>query len=180
MVIGTDCRGSCKSNYHIKSNYYMITTTTAPDSIGILCRTWNDMTNILQDLFMIHVVFKSWFLFFIWFFNFLFSAKNGSSYPKYPCQDPHRADNFDKYYDCQCQPGYTGLHCESDIDECLSSPCTEPHVCYNHINGYACDCPVDNPKCDFKPWVVAVGVVSGLLFIFIILAGLWRYKVKRR
>jgi len=116
---------------------------------------------------------------FIWFLYFLFSAKKGSSYPKYPCQDPHRAHRADNV-DCQCQPGYTGVHCESDINECLSSPYTKPHVCCNHINGYARDCPVDNPKCDFKPWIVAVGVVAGLLFIFIILATLYRYKVKRR
>src|SRR5699024_12593294 len=26
-------------------------------------------------------------------------------------------------YDCYCQPGFTGLKCNEDINECLSQPC---------------------------------------------------------
>ena len=26
-------------------------------------------------------------------------------------------------YKCQCQPGYTGIDCDVDIDECQSPPC---------------------------------------------------------
>ena len=26
-------------------------------------------------------------------------------------------------YKCQCQPGYTGIDCDVDIDECQSFPC---------------------------------------------------------
>ncbi|VDI01920.1 Hypothetical predicted protein [Mytilus galloprovincialis] len=106
-------------------------------------------------------------------------GKNDSSFPLYPCQHPNRAEGFDKYYRCLCKPGYTGIHCEFEMDECVSSPCTEPHVCYNQINGYKCACPQDDPKCDFKPWIVAVGVVWGLMFLFIILAALYRCKVKK-
>ena len=31
-------------------------------------------------------------------------------------------------YKCQCQPGYTGIDCDVDIDECQSSPCFKGKV----------------------------------------------------
>ena len=31
-------------------------------------------------------------------------------------------------YKCQCQPGYTGIDCSVDIDECQSSPCINGKV----------------------------------------------------
>ena len=31
-------------------------------------------------------------------------------------------------YKCQCQPGYTGIDCDVDIDECQSSPCINGKV----------------------------------------------------
>ena len=31
-------------------------------------------------------------------------------------------------YKCQCQPGYTGIDCDVDIDECQSFPCINGKV----------------------------------------------------
>lgn len=42
-------------------------------------------------------------------------------------------------YKCQCQPGYTGIDCDVDIDECQSSPCING-TCVNKVNGYNCVC----------------------------------------
>ena len=28
-------------------------------------------------------------------------------------------------YTCECSPGYTGVNCQTDIDECASSPCRD-------------------------------------------------------
>lgn len=41
---------------------------------------------------------------------------------------------------CQCPIGYTGLKCESDINECSSNPCLNGGVCDNLINSYRCNC----------------------------------------
>ncbi len=41
---------------------------------------------------------------------------------------------------CVCTPGYTGVKCDEEIDECLSSPCLHNGNCTDQINGYICDC----------------------------------------
>ena len=38
---------------------------------------------------------------------------------------------------CACAPGFTGLLCETNIDECSSFPCNEPYVCVDGINHYS-------------------------------------------
>uniref|UniRef100_A0AAA9SSD9 Protein crumbs homolog 1 n=1 Tax=Bos taurus TaxID=9913 RepID=A0AAA9SSD9_BOVIN len=46
-------------------------------------------------------------------------------------------------YVCICPPGLTGVHCEEDVDECLSSPCRNGGTCENSPEGYTCHCPFD-------------------------------------
>ena len=39
-----------------------------------------------------------------------------------------------------CCLGYNGTQCESDIDECLDSPCRNEAKCANVLGSFTCDC----------------------------------------
>jgi hypothetical protein len=54
MVIGTDCTGSCKSNYH------MITTMTAPHTIWTQMIRFHSLTYTCSNIFMWNLS-KHWF-----------------------------------------------------------------------------------------------------------------------
>lgn len=40
---------------------------------------------------------------------------------------------------CQCFPGFTGIFCETDIDDCEDVPCSHG-ACVDHVNSYQCVC----------------------------------------
>lgn len=41
---------------------------------------------------------------------------------------------------CACYPGYTGVQCENNINECKSSPCLQGQDCIDGVNQYECSC----------------------------------------
>ncbi|KAM6900418.1 cubilin [Xenentodon cancila] len=43
-------------------------------------------------------------------------------------------------YFCNCNPGWQGLHCDQNIDECSSNPCQNGGTCVDSINGFTCTC----------------------------------------
>ena len=80
-------------------------------------------------------------------------------------------------YRCRCPGGCTGDYCQTDIDECLSSPCPANYSCVDRVGRYECFCPPTWP-CHVTPpplasWQVAlvsVGSVVGLVFIALAVA----------
>ncbi|KAL9952656.1 hypothetical protein ACROYT_G039940 [Oculina patagonica] len=43
-------------------------------------------------------------------------------------------------YVCNCQMGYVGVHCQTNINECSSNPCLNGATCVDQVNGYVCNC----------------------------------------
>lgn len=43
-------------------------------------------------------------------------------------------------FTCLCRPGYTGHHCETNINECHSQPCRHGGTCQDRDNAYLCFC----------------------------------------
>ncbi|KAF0030585.1 hypothetical protein F2P81_017316 [Scophthalmus maximus] len=63
-------------------------------------------------------------------------------------------------YRCLCVPGYHGLYCEEEYNECLSAPCQNYATCRDLINAYECvctpqfegeKCEVDINECESNP-----------------------------
>ena len=43
-------------------------------------------------------------------------------------------------YQCICPAGFTGVHCESNIDDCAVNPCQNGGTCIDFVNDYKCYC----------------------------------------
>lgn len=57
-----------------------------------------------------------------------------------PCQNGGFCLTIDDTPSCKCSFGYTGIHCETEINECESNPCQNGGVCINLIGKYKCKC----------------------------------------
>ena len=43
-------------------------------------------------------------------------------------------------YNCTCASGFVGLHCETEVDDCLPGPCENNATCIDQVDGYTCVC----------------------------------------
>lgn len=57
-----------------------------------------------------------------------------------PCHNSGTCQQLGRGYVCLCPPGYTGLKCETDIDECSSLPCLNGGICRDKVGGFTCEC----------------------------------------
>ena len=58
-----------------------------------------------------------------------------------PCGDAlHSCIDGVQSYICVCHPGFTGVNCETDMDECQTNACENEATCVDAINGYICQC----------------------------------------
>jgi len=58
-----------------------------------------------------------------------------------PCLNGDCSEDGTDGYICTCWPGWTGRHCETNIDECESEPCLNGATCLDGIDLYICECP---------------------------------------
>jgi protein crumbs len=59
-----------------------------------------------------------------------------------PCDKGNCTDGYNKYT-CECSPGYRGVNCSIDIDECKepANPCQYGSTCTQKVADYDCACP---------------------------------------
>ncbi|XP_043980690.1 milk fat globule EGF and factor V/VIII domain containing b [Gambusia affinis] len=66
-----------------------------------------------------------------------------------PCQNDgvceatgqsRRGDVFTEYI-CKCQPGYEGVHCQTNVNDCVGQPCENGGTCRDLDGDFKCHCP---------------------------------------
>ncbi|KAJ8318762.1 hypothetical protein KUTeg_003853 [Tegillarca granosa] len=58
--------------------------------------------------------------------------------------------DFGDRYSCTCPQGYTGVRCETNIDDCTGVTCPGGGICIDSIDSYLCRCPVGKFGSDCK------------------------------
>jgi len=57
-----------------------------------------------------------------------------------PCQNQGVCTNTANNYTCTCSPGYEGVNCQVNIDDC-NGTCLHGGTCTDLVNGFECSCP---------------------------------------
>uniref|UniRef100_A0A1A7YPA9 Milk fat globule-EGF factor 8 protein n=1 Tax=Iconisemion striatum TaxID=60296 RepID=A0A1A7YPA9_9TELE len=51
-----------------------------------------------------------------------------------------RGDVFSEYI-CKCQPGFEGIHCQNNVNDCAAQPCENGGTCRDFDGDFLCHCP---------------------------------------
>ena len=67
-----------------------------------------------------------------------------------PCQNGGTCVDGINSYNCNCNVGYSGDNCETNIDDCASNPCLNGGTCNDGINSFTCSCVLgyDDDNCE--------------------------------
>ncbi|XP_061602433.1 protein jagged-2b isoform X2 [Cololabis saira] len=44
-------------------------------------------------------------------------------------------------FTCMCDPGFSGIYCHENVNDCISSPCRNGGTCIDGVNSFQCFCP---------------------------------------
>ena len=68
------------------------------------------------------------------------------------CKSPGTKECSDlvNSYKCTCNPGYEGVYCENDVDDCGHSNCLHGSTCQDRVDNYFCKCQLgyDGKHCE--------------------------------
>ncbi|XP_066509731.1 EGF-like repeat and discoidin I-like domain-containing protein 3 isoform X2 [Hoplias malabaricus] len=78
--------------------------------------------------------------------------------------ETYRGDTFIGYV-CKCSPGFNGLHCQHNVNECERDPCKNGGICTDLVANYSCECPGEymGRNCQYKcsgPLGMEGGIIS--------------------
>ncbi|XP_045472679.1 protein eyes shut [Harmonia axyridis] len=88
------------------------------------------------------------------------SANSGFACLENPCVHGICVDDLNSTYLCYCIDGYTGIHCQTNWNECWSNPCQHGATCIDGIAMFNCSCPpgftgdrceIDLNECESSP-----------------------------
>ncbi|XP_017288344.1 milk fat globule EGF and factor V/VIII domain containing b isoform X2 [Kryptolebias marmoratus] len=57
-----------------------------------------------------------------------------------PMSHSRRGDVFSEYV-CKCQPGFEGVHCQTNVNDCATQPCENGGLCRDLDGDFKCHCP---------------------------------------
>ncbi|XP_078695732.1 uncharacterized protein LOC144924477 [Branchiostoma floridae x Branchiostoma belcheri] len=92
------------------------------------------------------------------------------------CTSKDRAKGFDGYWcNCTSAPGWAGRLCETDYDECLSTPCPRNYTCVDQVSGYVCECGNPSWPCAgyLEAWQICLIVMAAFLLLVLVMV-VWR------